>query len=321
MKAVRLHGVGSLAVASVPLPSLAAGEVQLRVLAAGICGSDLHNYRSGKWIARLPVTPGHELCGEVLAVAADVSDFSPGDVVVADSRVFCRACPACQRGAFNLCDKLGFVGEVCDGGFAEQTVLPASGLLRVPAGVPPQVAVLSEPLGVALRVVNLLAAPPGASVRVAGGGTIGGLVALLLHHVAHCRVQLAEPNAARRELLAGIVPLADDGGYDFAVEATGIGPVLEGLIDGINGGGRVVLVGLFHHPLSLDFNKLVEREITVTGSSVFRDEQAQALALLPELQAALSQLSAPAIGLDAVPEAYQQLLAGKSGYLKTVVTP
>lgn len=321
MKAVRLYGVGKLQVENIPVPTPAADQLHLKILAAGICGSDLHNFRTGKWLAQLPVTPGHELCGEVIAVGSEVSGFAIGDRVVADSRSWCGECPACLSKKYNLCRSLGFVGEVCDGGFAEQTVLPARGLLKVPSDLPAEIAVLSEPLGVALRVINQLNAPVGSSVRVAGGGTIGGLVALLLHHVANCQVQLVEPNASRYQRLAALIPLQPPAEFDFAVEATGIGAVMQQLIEGIEAGGRIALVGLFHHQSEIDFNQLVEREIGLVGCSVFRDEQRQALSLLPELADQLATLTAPVIGLDEVPATYQMLIAGLSPYLKSVVVP
>lgn len=321
MKAVRLYGVGDLRVETLALPKMPADQLRLKVLAAGICGSDLHNYRTGKWIAQLPVTPGHELCAEVLEVGAQVSGFQPGDRVVADSRVWCGECPACLGQRFNLCAGLGFVGEVCDGGFAEQTVLPPHGLLKVPANIPPAVAVLSEPLGVALRVIQQLRIPAGARVRVAGGGTIGGLVALLLHEVAHCQVQLSEPNAARLQLLADLIPLQPLGEFDYAVEATGISSVLQQLVSEITAGGRIALVGLFHRSADFDFNLLVEREIELAGCSVFADEQRQALALLPQLADKLATLTAPPVTLEQVPQAYRDLIAGNHRWLKCWVKP
>ena len=99
MRAVRLYGVGDLRVEEVPRPAAPSGsDVLLKVLAAGICGSDLHNFRTGQWISRAPSTPGHELAGEVLAVGTSVAGFAPGDRVVADSRFWCGACPACVSG-------------------------------------------------------------------------------------------------------------------------------------------------------------------------------------------------------------------------------
>lgn len=321
MKAVRLYGIGDIRSEDIPLPAPGPLEVRLKVLAAGICGSDVHNLRTGQWISRSPSTPGHEFCAEILECGSRVEGFLPGDRVVADSRVWCGRCPACLQGNFNLCDHLGFVGEVCDGGFAEQAVLPVRNLLKVPADLPPAIAALSEPLGVALRAVNQLSPGRSDTVRVTGGGTIGGLAALLLHAVSGCRVQLIEPNEARYRLISQIVPLAEPGGFRLAIEATGVASVLNTLVNTITPGGRIASVGIFHGDVTLNANRLVERELTLTGCSVFRDEQRQAIALLPGLMTALSAISSPPIGLDEVPAAFDTLLAGKSPFLKTLVIP
>jgi (R,R)-butanediol dehydrogenase/meso-butanediol dehydrogenase/diacetyl reductase len=91
----------------------------LRITAAGICGSDLHNFRTGQWISRSPSVAGHEFAAEVVELGAGVTGFALGDKVVADSRFWCGTCAACRRGLPQVCETLGFVGEVCDGGFAE----------------------------------------------------------------------------------------------------------------------------------------------------------------------------------------------------------
>lgn len=329
MKAARFYGVGDLRIEDIAPPSaLPDDAVRVRVLAAGICGSDLHNFRTGQWIGPLPVTPGHEFCGEVLAIGSAVSRFVVGDRVVADSRVGCGHCAACQSGRHNLCRSLGFVGEVCDGGFAEQVQLPASRLLRVPDTLPAAIAALSEPLGVALRVVNQLNPPPGEPVLIAGGGTIGGLVALLLHHLRGCPLLVAESNPLRLTVLSQVLPLqAVELDHDlplaaaYAVEATGVTGVLNQLINLVTPGGRIAMVGLFHGQAAIDANKLVEREISLIGCSVFADEQRSAISLLPQLAGELAHWISRPIPLDALPDTYRQLLAGRVGALKTLVVP
>ncbi|MEN3751709.1 zinc-binding dehydrogenase [Mangrovibacter sp. SLW1] len=241
--------------------------------------------------------------------------------MVADSRVWCGECPACQREAYNLCEHLGFVGEVFDGGFAQYVVLPLKNVLPVPDDVPDDIAVLSEPLGVALRVVNQLGVTEGAHVRVAGGGTIGGLAALLLHRLKHCLVHLQEPNAERYQLLSSLVPFEPAQPYAFAVEATGKEAVLSTLIENIASGGRIAMVGIFHQTAQLDVNALVEREITLVGCSVFQDEQRQALDLMASLASELRAIMAPPVPLEAVPDTYAQLVAGNSAWLKAVIMP
>src|ERR1700754_5082125 len=113
MRAARLYDVGDLRVEEVPAPPAPRGdEVLIRVSAAGICGSDLHNFRTGQWMSRRPSTPGHELTGEIAAVGDKVTRFRVGDRVVADSRFWCGECVQCRAGFRHLCEKLGYVGEV-----------------------------------------------------------------------------------------------------------------------------------------------------------------------------------------------------------------
>jgi (R,R)-butanediol dehydrogenase / meso-butanediol dehydrogenase / diacetyl reductase len=335
VRAVRLHGIGDIRVEDVPSPPAPGpGELRLRVVAAGICGSDLHNFKTGQWFARLPVTPGHEFAAEVLEVGAGVTGFKPGDRVVADSRTPCGRCFQCQAHRPNLCLSLGYVGEVCDGGFAEEVVLPAGGVLAVDATVTPEVAVLAEPLAVALHAVRRLGAPTGEPILVAGAGPVGGLVCLVLDHFGCAPVLFGERQVGRRQLVAEVTraaPVDLDaqslavalGGRPlrFAVEATGSAAVLDRLLDTVAGGARIAMVGIFHGKPEINVNALVEREIELRGCSVFADEQAEAVRLLPTLAPRLAQLVSAPIGLDAVPSAYQDLIEGRAPALKTIIRP
>lgn len=335
MRAVRLHGVGDLRVEEVPPPAPpGAGEVRLRVLAAGICGSDLHNYRTGQWISLLPVTPGHEFAAEVVEVGPGVAGLEPGDRVVADSRAPCGRCFQCQGGRPNLCVLLGYIGEVCDGGFAEQVVLPARGVLRVDAAVPPEVAALAEPLAVALHAVARLDPGHDEPVLVAGAGPVGGLVCVVLDHLGFAPVLFAERQPIRRQLVAGVtsatpVDLGADGlaaalggrPLRHAVEATGSAAVLNQLLSLVAGGARIVMVGIFHGKAEISTNAIVEREIELRGCSVFADEQARVVQLLADLAPKLARLVGAPISLDAVPAAYQELIEGRAPALKTIIKP
>jgi (R,R)-butanediol dehydrogenase/meso-butanediol dehydrogenase/diacetyl reductase len=330
MRAVRFHGIGQLTVEDIAPPQApAAGEVHLKVLAAGICGSDLHNYKTGQWIAHLPVTPGHEFTAEVVAVGSGVSDFAPGDRVVADSRAPCGACGQCQAGRPNLCLTLGYVGEVCDGGFAEEVVLPARGLLKVDAAIPPQVAALAEPLAVALHAIKRAEPQQGKPVLVAGAGPVGGLTCLLLKHLGFGPVLFAERNQARRalvEAVTGAVPVELDAvwigqPFDCAIEATGVPAVLDKLIALAGPAARIALVGIPSGAASINAIAVVERELELKGCSAFRDELPEATRLLKALEGQLSRLVEDPIGLDQVPDAYRRLIAGGSPRLKTIIRP
>jgi (R,R)-butanediol dehydrogenase/meso-butanediol dehydrogenase/diacetyl reductase len=333
MRAVRLHDAGDLRLENVDPPAAPpSGFVNVKVSAAGICGSDLHNYRTGQWITRRPSVAGHEFCGIVSAVAEDVETLTPGDMVVADSRVWCGACPACVSGRANICESLGFVGEVCDGGFADEVQLPARLLHRYDASLPAKVAAMAEPLAVALHAVRKLNVRAGEPVLIAGCGTIGGLSALILSKLHDGPILVADLNEARATGVAGLVgarhvslsreaisAALGDTRLRYAVDATGSIKAIAALIDLLHGGGAIALVGISHGTFALDPNILVEREIALVGCHAFNDELPEAIAMLNDLHGPLEQIS-ETIGLDDVPEAYERLLSGQNRALKTIVS-
>jgi (R,R)-butanediol dehydrogenase / meso-butanediol dehydrogenase / diacetyl reductase len=335
MRAVRLHGIGDLRFdENVRLSALAPDHVRVRVHAAGICGSDLHNFRTGQWMGRLPIIPGHEFSGEIIAIGREVGDWMPGRWVVGDSRVNCGECACCREGRPNVCVRMGYVGEVCDGAFAESIDLPAARLLAVPAGVSLRVAALTEPLGVALRVVRRLDPARGAPIVIAGAGPIGGLTAILLAHLGFGPVAVIDRNVVRARLVASvcgarviaataaeIAEFAGSGGLRYAIEATGSSALLSLLVGNLQGGGRLAMVGLFEGQQTWSVNAIVERELEIRGCSVFCDEQREVLPLLPELMACLERVISPGVSLERLPAEYARLAAGESEFLKTIVQP
>lgn len=326
MRAVRLWAKGDLRVEDIALPlAPSVDEVTLRVTAAGICGSDLHNYATGAWISRAPSVAGHEFTGVVSAIGADVRHVGLGDRVVVDSRHTCGTCDACRLGRGQVCADLGFLGEVIDGGFAQSVTLPARNVLRAPGGVPDRHLAMAEPLAVALHALHRLDPAHGADVLVAGCGPIGGLVALLAHRAGH-GVWVMDRNADRAALVAaavsGRVVAADGLGqmrFDHAVDTTGNDAVISALLAQIDGFGKLALVGIGRPGPVIDPVHLVERAITLIGCHAFGDELAEVNAMLPQLSPHLDAFIAEQIALDAVPDAYARHIAGQVAGLKTII--
>ena len=326
MRAVRLHAKGDLRVEEIDPPSPpTAGEVTLGIAAAGICGSDLHNYKTGVWISRAPSVAGHEFTGTVTALGEGVSHVRIGDRVVVDSRHTCGTCPACREGRAQVCETLGFLGEVIDGGFAERVTLPGRNVLKAADGVPDRHLALAEPLAVALHALRRLSPPAASRIVVTGCGPIGGLVALLARRDGH-NICVADRNDRRAALVATavggkVVRLSDlaQEHFRFAIDTTGHPDVIAASVEAIGASGTLALVGIGAPRPVIDPVSLVEREITVVGFHAFATELEEINAMLPELSPSLDFVIAEQIGLDAVPEAYDRHLAGQVDGLKTII--
>src|ERR1700683_3785192 len=174
MKAAVLHGREDIRIERVPVPEAAPGDLVVSVGAALTCGTDLKVFRRG-YHARMIVPPalfGHELAGTVVQAGADVTDFVPGDRVVALNSAPCGACYFCERGQENLCDDLLFN----NGAYAEFIRIPArivaKNTLKLPDGMPFEHAALTEPLACVLRGLEETGLRSGDTIAVIGLGPI-----------------------------------------------------------------------------------------------------------------------------------------------------
>lgn len=165
--------MGHTEIRDVPAPRPTQVEVVLRVAAVGICGSELEAVASRSPRRPPPLVMGHELCGEVDAVGAGVTDVKVGDRVVASSLVTCGRCVECRVGASHLCPRREVFGMNRPGAFAERVAVPASVLFPLPERVSPIQGALVEPLANAVHVWSLVTARFPETVVVIGSGTIG----------------------------------------------------------------------------------------------------------------------------------------------------
>lgn len=276
-------------------PAPGPGDIVVRTEFAGLCGSDLHVLGTGAWVEYWPAVLGHEVVG----VVADggTSDLAPGTRVVVDSRIPCRDCADCARSP-RLCGSLTWLGESRPGGFASELVVPAASAVVVPAGLAADVAVLAEPLAVAMSALDLVPASPvaPATVLVQGYGPVGALLhAEVGRRWPEAQVLVVEPQALRRDLAAGygaeidrspgtaaVDPAPRSAGVDLVIDAAGYPDSVVDALARVRRGGTILLVALGGAPLGLSSQDLVEKGVTVSGSIGFEDRH------LPAALAALA---------------------------------
>jgi len=267
-----------------PEPSAGAGEVKVRVLRTGICGTDLHIESWDAWAASAvdaPLVPGHEFCGEVVAIGAGVRDVAVGDLVSGEGHVVCGTCRNCRAGRRHLCIRTSSIGVNRDGAFAEYVVLPESNVWVHHTRVAPELGAIFDPFGNAVHTA--LSFPlVGEDVLITGAGPIGLIAAQVCRHVGARYVVITDVSPYRLELARSMgVDLALDvsresvasaqqrlgmvEGFDVALEMSGHPSALPDILANLNHGGRIAMLGLPAQPIELDWGKVVTHMITIKG--------------------------------------------------------
>lgn len=292
MKSAFLVGERQLEIREVPEPACPDDGLVVDVKACGVCGSDLRRWKEGSPAGAQAVVPGHEFAGIVAAVGSQVASWSVGDRVAVAPDIHCGRCYYCQRGMFNLCDDLRFLGSTPGyrGGFAERCVLSgevlANGCVHQMAdGLSFIEGALAEPCSSVLASHDKAGTRLGDTVLVMGGGPIGCLH-IQVARARGARVLLSEPNEGRRALAAGfgaeavLDPRAEDvvaivrrltggAGADIVVCANPVAATQAQAVQAVRKGGRVVLFGGLPkaNPMTtLDSNRIHYGEITVVGA-------------------------------------------------------
>ena len=212
-----------------PIPEVRPGEVLVKVRAASICGTDLHIYNWDAWAqSRIhpPVIVGHEVCGDVVARGAMVTEPQIGDFVSLESHVICNICQYCRTGRGHICENTRLIGVDRDGGFAEYIAIAAQNAWKQPADLPVEIAALQENFGNAVHTA-FAADVTAKKVLVTGCGPVGvmaimvakaaGARAIYASDVSDYRLNMARAAGAdltlnpRRDDVVAMVRAATDG--------------------------------------------------------------------------------------------------------------
>ena len=271
-------------------------DVLLRPLATGICAGDLYLYEGKNPYAQYPLIGGHEVCGSVTEVGAEVTRFKPGDRVVIEPVVGCGTCYSCRIGKPNCCMNFCLLGLHRPGGFAECMLAPEKNVHAVPAGLDSVVASFAEPVTIGIQACRRAQIVPGEYVLVLGAGPIGLAILEIARlkgaRVVVCDVQEQRLEFARQlgaetlpaddQLLATVLRQTDGAGAAVVIEATGNVQAFESTIDLVASGGRIVIVGLMKKGVEASFPALdfTRKEVTILGSRNSVNAFPEALALL-----------------------------------------
>lgn len=317
----------------VPVPEFGMHDLLIRITKTAICGTDLHIFNWDKWAQKtipVPMVTGHEFVGVVEAVGSDVVDFKPGDRVSGEGHVTCGHCRNCRAGLRHLCRNAKGVGVNRPGCFAEFLCIPAANGFQIPDEIPDEIASILDPFGNATHTA-LSFGLVGEDVLITGAGPIGIMAAAISRHVGARHVVVTDVNEYRLRLASelgasyvlnpkqktlqdAMQDLGMTEGFDIGMEMSGNPQALQSMLEAMNHGGRVAILGIFPSPITTDWNQVVFKGLKLKG--IYGREMFETwYKMTSMLQSGLdiSGVITHRFGIDDYLQGFEAMQAGESG--------
>jgi (R,R)-butanediol dehydrogenase/meso-butanediol dehydrogenase/diacetyl reductase len=351
MRAVVFHGAHDVRVEKVAIPLPGPGEILLKVVSVGVCGTDAHEFESGPHMFPTstphahsghsgPMVMGHEFAGRVVSHGPGVSSFGFNELVVCGAGVSCGDCIQCDRGRTNLCERYWTVGLQADGGLAEYVVAPANICFSADEwGLSEHLAGMCQPMAIAVHATRRGRLTPDDQVIILGAGGIGAFLVSAAATVTSTvavvdldseRLDIALSNGAKFIHQASgnddVAALKRNWGIRPTVvfEVSGTPAGLRAANQWLEPGGRLVLVGLQDGEQLLHYRStsLVEHELIGTNAHVASEDMPRALEILASGVGEWSRIAPQVIPLEsAVTEGLELIAHRKSRQIKTLIDP
>jgi len=265
-------------------PEIGINDVKIRVLKAGICGTDLHIYDWDDWAQKtikVPLVIGHEFVGEIVEVGSNVSDFHRGELVSGEGHVVCGRCRNCLAGRRHLCAHTKGVGVNRPGAFAEYIVLPMTNIWKHDPKINREVAAIFDPFGNAVHTA--LSFPVlGEDVLITGAGPIGVMAAAVARHSGARHIVITDLNPYRLALAEKVgVTLAVDPrktslpdvqkklgmheGFDVGMEMSGSPVAFRDMLANMSHGAKIAMLGIPSSEMAIDWHRVIFSMLTLKG--------------------------------------------------------
>ncbi|XXK36469.1 L-threonine 3-dehydrogenase [Rhodobacteraceae bacterium nBUS_22] len=268
----------------VPVPEPGPNEVLIKVRKSAICGTDVHIWNWDEWSAKtvpVPMVVGHEFCGQIVDCGPGAQKYKIGTRVSAEGHVVCGTCRNCRAGRGQLCRNTEGIGVNRPGSFAEYVCLPEHNVVPIPDDIPDEIAALFDPLGNAVHTA-LSFDLVGEDVLVTGAGPIGIMGALVAQKVGARKVVITDINPYRLQLAErmGVQYVVDvsktslrdvmgdigmSEGFDVGLEMSGAAPAMRQMIERMNNGGKLALLGIAPTEFAVDWNTVIFNMLEIKG--------------------------------------------------------
>ena len=328
MKAVVFTESEKVVVTQVPEPVCAPDEVIIQVARVGLCGTDLHIYHN-EYMSQFPLIGGHEFCGKVIEVGAQVTDFKTGQRVAADPNLYCGHCDFCRDEKANHCLNWVGVGVTRHGAFAEYVAVPAKACYRLPEGLTDLQGAFIEPVSCVAHAMNRLHVWPGDEVLILGAGPMGLILTQVLSRSGAGMVAVVEKQPARLELAqklgANLAVPAGAGqdqalraaapyGFSVVIDATGSPRVIENAFQYLKPRGQYLQFGVAPKDAVVTIKPydIFKNDWTILGSFALCYTFQPAIAWLAGGRVDVNPLVSHTLPLDDFPAALKEFEAGST---------
>ena len=330
---VKLKPATGIWMGHVPFPSIGHNDVLIKVVKTAICGTDIHIYNWDAWSQKtipVPMTIGHEFVGFISEIGSEVRGLKEGDRVSAEGHITCGHCRNCRAGKRHLCRNTIGVGVNRPGCFAEYISVPASNVFRVPDPINNDIAAIMDPFGNAAHTA-LSFDLVGEDILITGAGPIGIMAVAIARHVGARHVVVTDVNDYRLQLAARMgatvainvtqTTIADTAkrlgmkeGFDVGLEMSGNIQAFRDMLQAMNYGGKIALLGIPAGEVSLDLTQIILKGLKIKGiygREMFETWYKMTSMLQSDLD--ISQVITHRFGVDSFQQAFDVMHSGRSG--------
>jgi len=273
---------------NIPVPSIGKGQVLVRIMNIGICGSDIHVYHGKHPYTTYPITQGHEVSGEIVKICPDVKQFKLGDRITIQPQVVCGKCFSCRHGNYHICDSLKVMGFQTTGAASEYFAVDACKLIRLPDDFSYESGAMIEPVAVAVHALSRGMSIIDKRVVVLGAGPIGNMVAqvakslgaesVLITDISNYRLEIARScgvdycaNTLEDDLEIAILNSFGSDGADIFFECVGVNKTIDQAIKYARKGSDIIIVGVFSENVSINMAAIQDRELRIIGTLMYQE--------------------------------------------------
>ena len=336
MKAIKYEKPWDVACVDMEKPTRKKGEALIRIMTAGICGSDIGAFRGTNGLVSYPRIIGHELAGIIEEIDEDnPKGFQVGDCVIVDPYLYCGHCYPCSIGRTNCCTDLHVLGVHVDGGMAEYFCHPADMLVKMPEGMDWVLAAMAEPLTISLHGVHRGDLKAGEFCAIYGAGPIGLLAAMvaeaygahaILIDVVQERLDFGKElgveyiiNSANENPVAAVAKITDGTMAQMVMECTGANVCIRSTLDLVSNAGRITFTGWPKKETSLPTDLFTKKEIDIRGARTSAGEFEEAIALITSGRVDVRKILTKTVTMDEAPETIVDIEKNPGNYMKVVV--